>query len=293
MSDSKNGADPMRELLKILNVERIDKDLFRGTNARNSWTRVYGGQVLGQALMAASMTIDDARPVHSLHAYFMRPGDPQNNIIYQVERDRDGSSFTSRRVVAIQHGQPILNLAASFHIAESGLHHQIAMPDVPAPEKLRAEAELWEEWSDEVPADVRSLFKAPRAIEYRPVAPQRPSAAHATEPRQTIWFRATAPVPKDPALQRAMLTYATDAHLLGTALLPHGAHWLSPRIQVASLDHAVWFHDDVDMEQWLLYAQDSPWSGGARGINRGLVFARSGELLASVAQEGLIRVRTR
>ena len=287
------GATAMQELLGVLNVEQIDRDLFCGTNTRDSWKRVYGGQVVAQALMAASLTVEPDRPVHSLHAYFMRPGDPRSRIIYQVDRDRDGGSFTSRRVVAIQQGQPILNFAASFHAREPGLHHQMAMPEVPTPESLRPESELWKVWIEDIPADVRSIVQAPRAIEFRPVAPQRPAEAHPVEPRQATWFRAAGPVPADQAMQRAMLAYASDSYLLGTALLPHGVNWLSPKIQLASLDHAVWFHDDVNMEQWLLYVEDSPWSGGARGMNRGLIYASDGRLVASVAQEGLIRVRSR
>lgn len=281
--------DVLGKLVRVLQLEQIEVDLFRGPRTDEPWPRVYGGEVIGQALMAACRTVDAARPVHSLHAYFMRPGDPHAPILYQVERDRDGGSFTSRRVVAIQHGQRILNLAASFHVREPGLNHQFDMPEVPGPEGLRSEHQLWREWSEDLPESRRTLMLRERPLEFRPVVPRRPRDAGKTEARQAFWFRANAPVPEEQTLHRVMLAYASDATLLGASMLPHGLHWLVHPVQEASLDHALWIHDDIDIGHWMLYVQDSPWTGAARGIARGLIYTVAGKLVASVMQEGLIR----
>lgn len=292
MSDAApSPRDLVDTLVALLELERIDLDLFRGARTEAAWRRVYGGQVIGQALMAASMTVDAARPPHSLHAYFMRPGDPALPIIYRVSRDRDGTSFASRRVVAIQHGQPILNMAASFHVDEPGLAHQSAMPDAPDPETLEPESEVNRRLASRLPPDRREMFLQPRAIEFRAIDPATRLVDRKLPPRQAYWFRARAGLPDDPVLHRVLLAYASDMMLMGTALLPHGIGFHDPALQPASLDHALWFHEALRVDEWLLYALDSPWSGGARGLNRGSVFTRDGRLVASVAQEGLMRMR--
>jgi acyl-CoA thioesterase-2 len=240
--------------------------------------------------MAASRTVPQDRLPHSLHAYFMRAGDPALPIVYQVARDRDGGSFTSRRVVAIQHGQPILNLAASFHIAEPGLSHQVAMPAVPPPEDLPDDRVLALRDIDKVLPERRLNLHRTRPIEFRPVGADPRLAGLKKLDAQAYWFRAVAPLPENQMLHRVLLAYASDMMLLATALLPHGMHWLKDPVQEASLDHALWIHHDVRLDDWMLYVQDSPWSGGARGLSRGLIYNRGGTLVASVAQEGLIRM---
>jgi acyl-CoA thioesterase-2 len=221
----------------------------------------------------------------------MRPGAIDVPVLYQVERDRDGSSFSTRRVIAVQNGKPIFNLAASFHIAEEGYEHKLDMPDVPAPEELMSETEWRETFIDEVPKQIRPHFLRERPIDFRRVD-QAPPSQEGTEPAQQVWFRAQAPLPDDPALHRCMLAYASDMTLLSTCQRPHALKWYTGKVQVASLDHAIWFHQDARVDDWLLYVQDSPWAGGARGMNRGLIYDRSGRLCASVAQEGLIRPRS-
>ena len=278
-------------LIRVLQLEQIETDIFRGPRTGEPWVRVFGGEVIGQALMAACRTVDVARPVHSLHGYFMRPGDPNAPILYQVARDRDGKSFTSRRVVAIQHGQPILNLAASFQVVESGLSHQVPMPNVPGPDGLLNESQLWSQWVDQIPEAQRPLVLRERSIEFRPVQVRGPGEHAPSEPLQYYWMRAVAPLPPDQTLHRVMLAYASDWMLLSTSTLPHGVSWFADNMQEASLDHALWIHEDIRMDEWLLYVQDSPWSGHARGMNRGLIYTQDGKLVASVAQEGLIRVR--
>jgi acyl-CoA thioesterase-2 len=278
-------------LVALLALERIEEDLFRGGQAGDAMVRVFGGQVIGQALMAACRTVPADRPPHSLHAYFMRPGNPAAPIVYQVSRDRDGGSFTSRRVVAIQDGRPILNLAASFHIAEPGRSHQFGMPDVPAPETLPGEAETASRFIDQIPEARRGFLLRPRPIEFRPVVPELRYERSPQPPHQSYWFRTVAAVPEDQVLHRVLLAYASDMMLLSTSMLPHGLGWVRDEVQEASLDHALWIHEDVRVDDWLLYTQDSPWSGGARGLNRGLIYRRDGTLVASVAQEGMIRVK--
>lgn len=288
---SERERELVANLIRILQLEQIETDYFRGPRSNEAWTRVFGGEVIGQALMAACRTVDPARPVHSLHGYFMRPGDPSAPILYQVARDRDGGSFSSRRVVAIQHGQPILNLAASFQVRESGLEHQFRMPEAPPPESLKTERELWREWVKDAPESRRKLLLRERPIEFRPVTPIRPGDAKREDARQAFWMRAAAPLPEDQTLHRVLLAYASDMMLLSTSMLPHGVHWSRGGLQDASLDHALWIHDDIRMDEWLLYVQDSPWTGGSRGINRGIIYTRAGALVASVAQEGLIRLK--
>jgi acyl-CoA thioesterase II len=279
------------ELLTLLDVEELDTDLYRGARQPGGVGRVFGGQVIAQALQAAQRSTAADQTAHSLHAYFMRPGSEDHPIVYQVVRDFDGRSFATRRVIALQRGQPILNIAASFQRPEEGLAHQDAMPDVPPPEDLRPDAEGREQLADRVPEPFRRFLLRPRPIETRSVTARDPVSPPAAEPRQAIWFRAAAALPDDPALHRAVLAYASDMALLGTAMLPHAVGWMNPRMQTASLDHALWLHAPFRADDWLLYATDSPWAGHARGFNRGSIFARDGRLVASAAQEGLIRLR--
>ncbi|MHA6722794.1 acyl-CoA thioesterase [Sphingomonas sp. RS2018] len=294
MTDTPPRADTpealVAQLIDLLDVETIDTDLYRGPRQPGGVGRVFGGQVIAQALQAAQRSVED-KAAHSLHAYFMRPGDENFPIIYRVVRDFDGGSFATRRVIAMQKGQPILNMAASFQRAEDGLHHQDAMPDVPAPETLRSEFDLRMETIAAIPERLRPFFLRPRPIEMRPVIARDWLEPAPSEPVQHTWFRVGATLPDDPALHRAMLAYASDMALLGTAMLPHGVNWLSRRMQTASLDHAVWLHEPFRADDWLLYTMDSPWGGHARGFNRGRIFTRDGRLVASTAQEGLMRMR--
>ncbi|URW76538.1 acyl-CoA thioesterase II [Sphingomonas donggukensis] len=278
------------QLIALLDVEEIDTDLYRGARQPGGVGRVFGGQVIAQALQAAQRSVHD-KAAHSLHAYFMRPGDENFPIIYRVVRDFDGGSFATRRVIAMQRGKPILNMAASFQRAEDGLHHQDAMPEVPGPDALKSERDLRLEHIDDIPEKLRPFFLRARPIEMRPVSPRSLTRPTATDPVWHSWFRVVAPLPDDAAIHRAMLAYASDMALLGTAMLPHGKSWLTDRMQTASLDHAVWLHEPFRADDWLLYTTDSPWSGHARGFNRGRIFTRDGRLVASTAQEGLIRLR--
>jgi acyl-CoA thioesterase II len=291
MSDDKSSEELVAQLTTLLDVETIDTDLYRGARQPGGVGRVFGGQVIAQALQAAQRSIEGAKVAHSLHAYFMRPGDEEHPIIYRVVRDFEGRSFANRRVIAMQKGQPILNMAASFQLPAEGLHHQEGMPDVPPPEELRSERELRDEIQDQVPEKYRRFFLRARPIEIRPVSPRNWFAPEKIEPAvQHSWFRVSAPLPDDPALHRAMLAYASDMTLLGTCMLPHGVSWMSG-VQTASLDHALWFHEPFRFDEWLLYTTDSPWSGHSRGFNRGRIYTRDGRLVASAAQEGLIRVK--
>ncbi len=279
------------KLVDLLDLETLEVNLFRGRTSDEGWRRVYGGQVIGQALVAASRTVEEPRPAHSLHAYFMRPGDPAAPILYTVERDRDGQSFTTRRVVAIQHGRPIFNMAVSFQIEEQGLEHQFDMPDVPSPEGLLTERELRMRDADRIPEKFRSHWLRERPIEIRPVDPRDMFRPDKRPPVQYVWFRVADRIGDDRALHQCMLAYASDMTLLDTCILPHEISWVNPKLQSASLDHALWFHEPFRADEWLLYAQDSPKASGARGFNRGSIYTRDGRLVASVAQEGLIRVR--
>lgn len=278
-------------LATLLDVEELDTDLYRGARNPGGVGRVFGGQVIGQALQAAQRSVDGDRTAHSLHAYFMRAGDEAHPILYRVVRDFEGRSFATRRVIAMQKGQPILSLTASFQVAEDGLHHQDLMPDVPAPETLRADHDLRAEMQDRVPEKFRRFFLRARPIELRPVVPLGWLNREPQAPVQHNWFRLAAPTGDDMAMHRAMLAYASDMSLLGTCMLPHGVNWMTDRIQTASLDHALWLHEPFRFDEWLLYTTDSPWAGHARGFNRGRIFTRDGRLMASVAQEGLVRQR--
>ncbi len=278
------------ELTALLRLERLEDNLFRG-QSRDIGTRfVFGGQVLGQALSAAQQTVDGARIAHSLHGYFLRAGDVEAPIVYQVERLRDGHSFSSRRVLAIQHGQPILNGSISFQIAEPGFEHQLGMPEVPAPEDIEPAAPLSADELAQLPEKTQRWLTRRGPFEFRPVYPRDELHPAKRSPFQQIWFRLGGQAPDDALLQRAMLAYASDFHLIGTATLPHGISYLSHDVQMASLDHALWFHRPFRVDDWLLYSCDSPSAQGARGLARGLIFDRSGKLVASSAQEGLLRM---
>ncbi len=284
----------LKDLVDQLDLESLEVNLFRGTSRDLGGHSVFGGQVIGQALVAASRTVDGRRP-HSLHAYFLLPGDMDAPIVYEVDRLRDGSSFSARRVQAIQHGRPILSMMASFHIDESGFEHAMPMPEVPQPEALTPIHVLREEWFaavPSIPARVREMLSQPLAIEFRPVSTANPFLpTQETDVRNLIWFRAVAPLPDEAWLHRCLLAYASDFNLIATALKPHGRSWYSPDMIVASLDHALWFHRDARIDDWLLYAMDSPSAQGSRGMTRGLIYSRDGTLVASVAQEGLMRHR--
>lgn len=281
----------VEELLSLLQLERLEENYFRG-ESRDIGTRyVFGGQVLGQALSAAQQTVDTDRIAHSLHAYFLRAGDIEHPILYQVERTRDGGSFSTRRVTAIQHGLPIFNLSASFQLAEAGVEHQQSMPEVPKAEDLAPPAPLPQAEFDKLPPKLQRWFGRSGPFEFRPVYPRDELNPPKRPPHQQIWFRLTQAIPDSPVLHRSLLAYASDFHLIGTTLLPHGISFLQRNVQVASLDHAMWFHRPFRIDQWLLYSCDSPTAQGGRGLARGMLYDEAGRLVASTAQEGLIRVR--
>lgn len=280
------SAARLSDLLKILDLERIEDNLFRGESRDIGAPQVFGGQVLGQALVAASRTVE-GRLVHSLHAYFLRRGDLSVPIVFEVDRSRDGGSFTSRRVVAIQHGQPILTMSASFQVGEPGLDHQAPMPDVPPPESLRDLADVETELVERMPDRLSGYFRNQRPFEFRAVNPEDYLTREKRPASKLVWFRVIGGLPDDQALHRCLLTYVSDYHLLPTATMPHGV--VFPDLQMASIDHAIWFHRDLRVDDWLLYAMDSPSASGARGFSRGAIYARDGRLVASVAQEGLMR----
>ena len=280
------------DLIDILSLEQLEENLFRGLSPQVGWQRVFGGLVIAQALVACERTVAEDRTPHSLHGYFLLPGDPNSPIIYEVERIRDGGSFSTRRCTAIQHGKPIFTLAASFQIGEDGLTHAQPMPDVPRPDELPDESELMRRFASRMPEGVRRYFERERPLELRPVDLSRYAATSAAaDPVQHIWLRASAPLPDHPALHRAVLAYLSDMTLLDTALVVHKRSLFDAGLQVASLDHALWFHRTFRADAWLLYAQDSPSTSGGRGLTRGALFTLEGALVASVAQEGLIRVR--
>ncbi len=282
----------MQELLAILDLERLEHNLFRGRSPQTAWQRVFGGQTIGQALVAAQRTVDADRQVHSLHGYFMRPGDTKVPIVYEVDRIRDGGSFTTRRVVAVQHGKAIFSLEASFQLTEPGLDHQFPMPlDVPPPEELETQRELLEHM-DNVPDTIRRFWARERPLEIKPVNLEHYTSRDKLPPRQNIWLRTTGPVPDQWPLRAAVLAYLSDMTLLDTSTFAHGRAVFDPDLQVASLDHAMWFHREHPLDDWLLYTQDSPSASGARGFTRGAIYGRDGVLIASVAQEGLLRLRS-
>ncbi|MCK9539927.1 acyl-CoA thioesterase II [Dokdonella sp.] len=282
---------PADELLSLLRLERLEDNLFRG-ESRDIGTRyVFGGQVLGQALSAAQQTVAEDRAAHSLHAYFLRAGDIEKPIIYNVERTRDGGSFSMRRVTAIQHGQPIFNFSASFQIAEAGVEHQLPMPSVPAPADLEPAATLPPEKLASLSPKLQRWFGRSGPFEFRPVYPRDELDPPKRPPFQQVWFRLTQRISDPPALHRVLLAYSSDFHLIGTTMFPHGISFLQQHVQVASLDHALWFHRPFRVDEWLLYSCDSPSAQGARGLARGAIYSEDGRLVASTAQEGLIRLR--
>ncbi len=290
----------LSELIDILRLERIEENIFRGQSQNLGWGRVFGGQVLGQALSAAEQTVPKERSVHSLHGYFLRPGDAEKPIAFLVDPIRDGHSFTTRRVVAVQDGHAIFTLAASFQLEEHGFDHQAAeLPDVPPPEELVPEQELAKRTLaklpravlDQIPALTRERFVAERPIEIRPVDPVDPLDPGTHAPVRRVWFRANGTLPDNRSVHQYLLAYASDFHLLGTALQPHAVTWLTPSVQVASIDHAMWFHRPFRFDDWLLYDLVAPTAQGARGLAMGRWLTRDGVLVASTAQEGLIRDR--
>ncbi len=284
----------LQDLVALLDLEPLEVNLFRGQSRDLGGKSVFGGQVIGQALVAATRTVEGSVP-HSAHAYFLRPGDMELPIVYEVDRVRDGRHFSARRVQAIQHGQPILTMIASFQLPEVGVEHQSAMPEVPPPEALRDFKELAEQWlaeaTPEVRARVHDAMTRQTAIQFRPVAPWNPLQPAEHAPQQCIWFRAAGNLPDDQQLHRSVLAYASDFNLLSTALMPHRFSFLQSDTAVASIDHALWFHRPARVDDWLLYVMDSPSAQGARGLSRGAIYTREGTLVASVAQENLMRRR--
>ncbi len=284
-------SDPVAELIDLLDIERIEVNLFRGQSPDDGMKRVFGGQVIAQALVAAYRTID-ARICHSLHAYFIRPGDPSVPILYEVDRSRDGKSFTTRRVTAVQHGEQIFNLAASFQVPEQGYVHQSPMPTTKHPADLMSEDELRAIAKDHVPKELQKQFARPRPIELKPVDPRQMISPAKTDPKKEMWLRMRGKVdPTNISLQQCLLAYASDMGILDTSTKPHGVNWFTGGVQMASLDHSMWFHEPFDISDWLLYTMDSPSASGARGFNRGEIYTEAGKLVASVAQEGLMRPR--
>jgi len=286
-------SSAIQDVLAILDLEPLEVNLFRGRSPQSRWQRVFGGQVIGQALVAACRTVEDValRPPHSLHAYFLLGGDPRVPIIYEVDRIRDGKSFTTRRVIAIQHGRAIFSIEVSFHVAEEGLTHQLDMPDVPKPDALPSEAEIRDRLLPQMPDPVRRYYQSERPIELRPVEFRRYLGEKLEGGRFHMWIRATGRLPDEPAIQQCVLAYASDMTLLDAALIPHGRTVFNEDIMAASLDHSLWFHRPFRADEWLLYAQDSPNLSGSRGFSRGSIFKSDGTLVASVAQEGLLRQR--
>jgi acyl-CoA thioesterase-2 len=283
-------TSPVSELIELLSLERLEDNLFRGQSRDIGTKYVFGGQVLGQALSAAQATMAQPRDAHSLHAYFLRAGDIEHPIVYHVDRTRDGGSFSVRRVTAIQHGQVIFFCAASFHEHEDGGEHQLSMPEVPKPEDIEPAPALPPEVFARLPTKVQRWLSRMGPFEFRHVYPRDELNPPKRPPFQQVWFKLSERVGDAPELHRALLAYASDFHLLGTATFPHGISYYQPDVQMASLDHALWFHRPFRADEWLLYSIDSPSAQSGRGLARGLVYDRAGKLVASTAQEGLIRV---
>lgn len=279
----------LQDLIGLLELERVEDNIFRGDSRDIGSPQVFGGQVIGQALSAAQHTVD-GRVAHSLHGYFLRRGDVHAPIVYEVDRARDGGSFSNRRVVAIQHGRPILNMAASFQNPEKGLQHQAVMPDVPGPGGLTDIADISREDLERIPSKLRRFLRQERPFEFRHVEPINFGEPKKVPPVKHVWIRAIDALPDDPVLHQNLLTYVSDYELVGTSTLPHGLSFGRGQVILASLDHALWFHRDARVDDWLLYAMDSPSSSGARGFARGQFFAEDGTLVASTTQEGLLRV---
>jgi acyl-CoA thioesterase-2 len=281
----------LSELVALLTLETIEVNLFRGVSQDLGFRQLFGGQVFGQCVSAASQTVEPERHVHSMHGYFLRPGDASLPVVYQVDRVRDGGSFSTRRVTAIQKGKPIFTCSASFQFDEEGFHHQNLMPQVPGPEELKSETELARMVEQLIPERMRERATSDKPTEIRRVTLINPFAPKACEPVKHAWFRAAGELPDEPQRHKLLLAYASDFNLLTTSMQPHGVSVFQKFMQVASLDHSLWFHADLRMDDWLLYSMDSPWAGNARGFARGSIFNRQGQLVASVAQEGLTRIR--
>jgi acyl-CoA thioesterase-2 len=291
MSDTR-GQAALDQLVSILDLEELELNLFRGRTPKEDRVRVFGGQVAGQALVAAGRTVEDGLVVHSLHSYFLRPGDPSIPIVYQVERLRDGRSFTTRRVTAIQHGMPIFNLSASFQRPEHGIEHQLDMPPAPDPESLPTFRERIEPYLEKIHPDLKRWLQRERPIEMRYVNPPDYLHPEKRPPSQLVWIRADGTLPDASLLlHQCIVAYASDMTLIDTATLPHAIPWFDPNVQMASLDHAMWFHRPFRADEWLLYAQESPTATGARGFTTGRLYTGDGVHVVSVAQEGLIRKR--
>ena len=279
----------LEELLKLLKLEKIEENIFRGQSQDLGIGAVFGGQVLGQALSAAYQTVPAERRAHSIHAYFLRPGDASKPFVYNVDCIRDGKSFTTRRVVAIQKGRAAFNLSASFQVEESGFEHQDPAPDVPGPEGISTEWENNMRVAHRIPEPIRTKLLCKKPIEVRPVNPMNPFSPRKMPPKKYVWLKAIDRLPDDPAVHQYLLAYASDFGFVGTSLYPHGHSFWEPQMQVASLDHALWFYRDFRIDDWLLYVMESPSAGKARGMNFGRIYTREGQLAATVAQEGLIR----
>lgn len=281
----------LEDLVNLLDLEALEDNMFRGQSRDLGGKSVFGGQVIGQALVAAGRTVEGS-VVHSLHAYFLRPGDMSRPVIYEVDRVRDGRSFMTRRVQAIQGGSAILSMLASFHKEEPGYEHQATMPQVADPEQLRLDSSYFPQWLDEAPEvsdRVHHALTREVAIEFKSVTPDNPLRPKVLPPQQAIWFRCGSRLPDEPILHRCVLAYASDFNLLSTAMRPHGRSWFDEDLLTASIDHSIWFHREARMDQWLLYVMDSPTAQAARGLSRGLIYDREGRLVASVAQESLMR----
>ena len=289
-SPSPQARALVAELLQLLSLERLEADLYRGQSRDIGTKYVFGGQVLGQALAAAQRTVENDRHVHSLHAYFLKAGDIDAPIIYQVDRSRNGKSFSTRRVTAIQHGQQVFGLAASFQVREQGMSHQLSAPDVPPPEDIAETESLAPELLEKVSAKQQRWLSSSGPFEFRHVYPRDELKRPKRPAFQHVWFRLMDKIGDDEFLHQSLLAYASDFHLLGTSTFPHGISYLQPNVQMASLDHAMWFHRPFRVDDWLLYSCDSPTAEGARGLSRGSIYTREGVLVASTAQEGLIRV---
>jgi acyl-CoA thioesterase-2 len=281
----------VKKLLDLLDLEVIEHNIYRGANRDIGTGRIFGGQVLAQALVAARRTVEDDRPAHSMHGYFILEGDLAAPVVYFVDRLRDGRSYCTRRVTAIQHGEAIFNMSASFHRHEPGLEHQMSMRDTIGPEHLRDELDVIREHAEAIPKPVREVLTQDRVLDIRPVEPEDPFQPERRAPKQRYWMRTVAPLPDDPLLHQAIMAYASDYGLLAAALRPHGVTFRDPGVMVASLDHAIWFHRPFRFDDWLLYIVESPSSAAGRGFSRGTFFSRDGKLVASVAQEGVVRVR--
>lgn len=285
-------SQALKNLLDLLDLEKIEEGIYRGQSEDLGLRQVFGGQVVGQALYAAKQTVPLERNIHSFHSYFLRPGDSSQPIIYDVENLRDGNSFSARRVKAVQHGKPIFYMTTSFQTAEQGFEHQNVMPDVPAPESLKSESEIASSMAHLIPESVREKFTCEKPLEMRPVSFHNPLMGKVEEPIRNVWFKANGEMPDDPRIHQYLLGYASDFNFLPTALQPHGKGFLEPGMQVATIDHSMWFHRPFRLDEWLLYAVESTSASGARGFVRGQFYNRAGELIASTVQEGVIRQRS-